>query len=91
MSLIADNDEAALRKKATGGPCRGDAIPNPSASKYQMEAMAELIKIDEQERKERPDLGTRGHDTTPFPQPKVGQNAWSDPINWAPRPSKPAA
>ncbi|MFC3499865.1 hypothetical protein ACFOOK_02585 [Micromonospora krabiensis] len=61
------------------------------AERRSVEAMSELIKIDEQERKERPDLGTRSHDTTPFPQPEVGADAWSDRSSWAPRPDKPRA
>lgn len=36
VSLIADDDETALRKKATDAPCHGDAVPNPSASNYRV-------------------------------------------------------
>lgn len=61
------------------------------AERLHVEAMSDLIKIDEQERKERPDLGTRGHDTTPFPQAEVGADAWADRSNWAPRSDRPAA
>lgn len=53
------------------------------------DAMANLIRVDEQERKERPDLGTRSHDMTPFPANEVGANAWTDRITWAPRPDRP--
>lgn len=35
-----------------------------------VEMAASLMKIDEQERKERPDLGTRGHDTCPSRNPR---------------------
>ncbi|PYC62796.1 hypothetical protein C7C45_32765 [Micromonospora arborensis] len=55
-----------------------------------VQAMSDLIKVDEQERKERPDLGTRGHDTTPFPQAGVGGTAWADRGSWVPRPGRPA-
>ncbi|MFC3499863.1 hypothetical protein ACFOOK_02575 [Micromonospora krabiensis] len=34
VSLSADDDEASLRKRATDGPCYGEAVPNPSAAKY---------------------------------------------------------
>jgi len=61
------------------------------AQRRYVEAMSGLIRIDEQERKERPDLGTRGHDTTPFPQPEVGTDAWVDRGNWRPRADRPAA
>lgn len=55
-----------------------------------VEALAALIKIDEQERQERPDLGSRGHDTTPFPTPAVGADAWSERGGWKPDPARPA-
>ncbi|MEU8284128.1 hypothetical protein AB0C01_07295 [Micromonospora sp. NPDC048905] len=61
------------------------------AERLHAEAMSDLIKIDEQERKERPDLGTRNHTTTPFPQAEVGADAWLDGGKWAPRPDRPAA
>ncbi|GGM66763.1 hypothetical protein GCM10011608_60100 [Micromonospora sonchi] len=60
------------------------------AEQRHVDAMADLIKVDEQERKERPDLGTRGHDTTPFPHTEVGAGAWTDRSTWTPRPDRPA-
>ncbi|WP_431884087.1 hypothetical protein [Micromonospora gifhornensis] len=59
------------------------------AEKRHVDAMASLIKVDEQERKERPDLGTRSHDTTPFPHAQVGAGAWTDRNAWKPRPDRP--
>jgi len=59
------------------------------AEKNAVELAASLLKIDEQERKERPDLGTRGHDTVPFPAPAVGANAWTDRSAWKPNPARP--
>ena len=59
------------------------------AERQYVEAMADLIKIDEQERKERPDLGTRGHNTTPFPQAEVGGTAWLNGGGWTPKPDRP--
>jgi hypothetical protein len=53
-------------------------------------ALAELIKIDEQVRRERPDIGSRGHDVTPFPRQDIGADAWSDPDGWIPAPNRPA-
>ncbi|MEV4500331.1 hypothetical protein AB0J84_32160, partial [Micromonospora arborensis] len=61
------------------------------AERLHVEAMSDLIKIDEQERKERPDLGTRSHNTTPFPHAEVGADAWLDGGKWTPRPDRPAA
>ncbi|MCZ7474682.1 hypothetical protein [Micromonospora sp. WMMC273] len=60
------------------------------AERQYVEAMADLIKVDEQERKERPDLGTRGHNTTPFPQAEVGGTAWLNGGGWSPKPDRPA-
>ncbi|PMR57408.1 hypothetical protein C1A38_30065, partial [Verrucosispora sp. ts21] len=59
------------------------------AEKRHVDAMASLIKVDEQERKERPDLGTRSHDTTPFPHAQVGAGAWTDRNTWKPRLDRP--
>jgi hypothetical protein len=50
----------------------------------------EIIKIAEQERKERPDLGTRGHDAVPPPAPAVGGSAWADRGGWSATPKGPA-
>ncbi|WP_238450110.1 WXG100 family type VII secretion target [Micromonospora sp. 4G55] len=61
------------------------------AERMHVEAMSDLIKIDEQERKDRPDLGTRGHDTTPFPTTEVGSGAWADRGRWMPRADRPAS
>ncbi|MCW3838570.1 hypothetical protein ONA70_00445 [Micromonospora yasonensis] len=36
LDLSAGDDEAALRKKATDGPCYGEAVPNPSGAKYKV-------------------------------------------------------
>lgn len=60
------------------------------AEKRAVDLAAALLKIDEQERKERPDLGTRGHDTVPFPTPAVGAGAWTDRTAWQPNPSRPS-
>ncbi|MFG1677907.1 hypothetical protein [Micromonospora sp. NPDC049282] len=60
------------------------------AERQYVEAMADLIKIDEQERKERPDLGTRSHNTTPFPQAGVGGTAWLNGSGWTPKADRPA-
>ncbi|ASW58028.1 hypothetical protein CIK06_26375 [Plantactinospora sp. KBS50] len=61
------------------------------AERLHVEAISDLIRIDEQERKERPDLGTRGHDSTPFPDITVGVDAWADRRGWGPRADLPAA
>lgn len=61
-----------------------------SAEKNAVDLAANLIKIDEQERRERPDLDTRGHDAVPPPTPAVGANAWTDPNGWTPNPAHPA-
>lgn len=34
VNLSAGDDEAALRKTATDGPCYGQALPNPGAARY---------------------------------------------------------
>jgi len=60
-----------------------------AAEQRHVQALADLIKIDEQTRQERPDLGTRGHDTIPFPRPEVGANAWTDHHAWQPAPDRP--
>ncbi|GAB1644388.1 hypothetical protein [Krasilnikovia sp. MM14-A1259] len=59
------------------------------AERRHVELLATLIKIDEQERHERPDLGGRGHDTVPFPAPAVGSNAWTQGNGWKPNPTRP--
>ena len=60
-----------------------------AAEQRHVQALADLIKIDEQTRHERPDLGTRGHDTVPFPRPEVGTEAWTDQDGWQPTPDHP--
>lgn len=60
------------------------------AERRYVEEMSDLVQIDEQARRERPDLGTRAHDTTPFPRPEVGGDAWADRGHWLPRPDRPA-
>src|SRR5687768_9381522 len=50
---------------------------------------ADLIKIDEQERKERADLGTRSHDALRPPASAVGTDVWTDRHGWAPHPKRP--
>jgi hypothetical protein len=55
-----------------------------------VEALARLIRIEEQARHERPDIGSRGHDVTPFPRPEVGANVWADHNGWTPAPHRPA-
>lgn len=59
------------------------------AEKNAVALAASLLKIDEQERRERPDLGTRGHDTVPFPNPAVGADTWTDHSAWRPNPARP--
>lgn len=59
------------------------------AERQHADAMASLLRVEEQERKERPDLGTRSHDATPFPATEVGASAWTDRITWTPRPDRP--
>ncbi|MEJ3745770.1 hypothetical protein WEI85_21070 [Actinomycetes bacterium KLBMP 9797] len=44
---------------------------------HYVSALAELVRIDEQERAERPDLGSRAHDPIPFPRIEVDADAWS--------------
>ncbi|MGK5738909.1 hypothetical protein [Micromonospora sp. URMC 103] len=36
LDVSAGDDEAALRKKATDGPCYGEAVPSPSGTKYKV-------------------------------------------------------
>ncbi len=36
LSLIESDDEAFLRSTATSGPCDGEAVPNPSAPRYEV-------------------------------------------------------
>ncbi|RNM00997.1 hypothetical protein EFE23_03705 [Micromonospora solifontis] len=36
LDLSAGDDEAALRKKATDGPCYGEVVPNPSGARYKV-------------------------------------------------------
>ncbi|MEV6602431.1 hypothetical protein AB0M36_37120 [Actinoplanes sp. NPDC051346] len=48
-----------------------------------------MIRIDEQERKERPDLGTRSHDAIRPPASAVGGNVWTDRSGWIPNPKRP--
>lgn len=54
-----------------------------------LDDLAELIKIDEQVRRERPDIGSRGHDVIPFPRPHIGVDVWSDRSSWTPAPDRP--
>ncbi|BBH70712.1 hypothetical protein ACTI_73970 [Actinoplanes sp. OR16] len=51
--------------------------------------LAALVRIDEQERKERPDLGTRSHDAIRPPAPAVGGDIWTDGGGWTPNPERP--
>jgi hypothetical protein len=72
-----------------------DAVDNfidylVQAEKNAVDLAQNLIKIDEQERKERPDLGTRGHDAVPLPAAAVGTDAWTDHTAWKPSPARPA-
>lgn len=60
------------------------------AEKNAVSLAQSLLNIDEQERKERPDLGTRGHDAVPLPSSSVGSNAWTDKNGWTVNPAKPA-
>ena len=48
-----------------------------------------MIEIDEQERKERPNLGTRGHDALRPPDPALGGDNWADRGGWTPSPDRP--
>ncbi|MEV4705524.1 hypothetical protein [Actinoplanes sp. NPDC049316] len=50
---------------------------------------ATLLRIDEQERRERPDIGTRGHDAVPAPASTVGGNSWTDSKSWKANPYRP--
>jgi len=44
VDLSADDDAAALRRKATDGPCYGDAVPHPSGTGYEVaRACAERV------------------------------------------------
>lgn len=56
-----------------------------------IDELVQLIKIDEQERKERPDLGTRSHDALRPPAPAVGGNVWTERDGWLPNPNLPAS
>ncbi|GAA2562059.1 hypothetical protein GCM10010435_37480 [Winogradskya consettensis] len=59
------------------------------AEKNAISLSIELLKIDEQERKERPDLGTRGHDAVPLPAPAFGSTSWGDRNGWKTNPERP--
>nr|BFE76702.1 hypothetical protein GCM10020092_100030 [Actinoplanes digitatis] len=59
------------------------------AEKNAVELAASLLKIDEQERKERPDLGTRGHDTVPFPAPRRRRQRLDGPNRMETQPQPP--
>jgi hypothetical protein len=48
------------------------------AERNAVETAARLLKIDEQERKERPDIGSRGHDAVPPPAAAVGGDSCAD-------------
>jgi uncharacterized protein YukE len=61
------------------------------AERRSHDELASLIKVSEQERKERPDIGSRAHDMVPFPQPAVGPTAWADERGWQPNPRHPLA
>ena len=59
------------------------------AERNAVDLAATLLKIDEQERKERPDIGTRGHDAVPPPATTVGGNSWTDANSWKADPYRP--
>jgi hypothetical protein len=59
------------------------------AEKKYLDALGGLIKINEQERRERPDIGSRGHDVVPFPRTEVGPAAWTDERGWKINPRHP--
>jgi uncharacterized protein YukE len=61
-----------------------------SSERRYTEELTLLLQIDEQERRERPDIGTRGHDAIPFPKVETGAEAWYDDGGWRPSPHRPA-
>ncbi|MEU4626442.1 hypothetical protein AB0G04_41490 [Actinoplanes sp. NPDC023801] len=100
-SLLAAMQEYASRVRGLFSPCSkaeeklldvaGAFITFLVESERRaIDELVQLIKIDEQERKERPDLGTRGHDALPPPAPAVGGSAWADRGGWSPNPKRPA-
>ncbi|GGK99754.1 hypothetical protein [Mangrovihabitans endophyticus] len=57
------------------------------AERNAVDLAADLLTIDEQERKERPDLGTRNHDRTPLPVSALDYDTWTNRAGWSPRPA----
>ncbi|GIF11653.1 hypothetical protein [Actinoplanes teichomyceticus] len=100
-SLLEAMQDYATRVRGLFTPCSraedkladvADAFINflVESEKRAIGELAELIKIDEQERKERPDLGTRSHDAVRPPAPAVGVTVWTDRAGWSPNPERPA-
>jgi hypothetical protein len=83
FSACSDPEKALLQ-------AAGDFVDHLSEAEIRhVEALAQLIKIDEQARHERPDIDSRGHDVTPFPRPEIGATVWGDPNGWTPAPNRP--